>query len=365
MGERFGWVKLHAALEAASASARPSFDDAWHLVHGGTTLRPLASKRVLIFEDALENGPVSNSPLRHRVLREEYWRTFYRRLPSIGRGGTWKSASSDLISANDLKKRLKNKRPIVLWSGGTWLEILFVWWACDALIRCEIDPAEVWVGSATGELAKWASRLSPTHIRRREFLSVLAFNRRCDAEFLSTGARLWGAFCHGDLGVVEAHRAAAVPHLPIHSSDFIPEVRGHSRLFLSSYDTRLLGLFASGEWNSAIASLSSPDTRRTFISLLDGHGDLLISIRLSEWAHHAPDILECRRAENPKSYSRVFEYRLTARGVAMLVEGFDSPTIAPPMTVGGYIAYGLRMKWAKRVVNDNWHFVALNNQEHP
>lgn len=322
-----------------AAPGRPSFGEVFHLAHGGSTaghLKDLGAKHVVMMMDSLTTGPASPSPAKHFALRRDYWRDFYRHLPrpTGGKAPRFSSPPGTLTSSSDLKTGLRGRRrgqPLVLWSGAGWDELLFVWWACDALLRCRVSPEDIWVASPTAEFNRYATREleSVSHANDEDVLRVFTFSRRCGAAFLRSGARQWAAFTAGDLGALQKSRSGRVSApplgpLPPTAAAFVPQFRRRGRtrtLHLSDYDRRLLGLFSSGDWSSAMGRLKNAVTRDAFMSLLQGYGDLLVPARLAAWAMHAPDILEQRPANDAKSFLNAVEYRLTTTGIALLEGG--------------------------------------------
>lgn len=335
------------------APARPSFSDAIHLVHGGSAaghLKVLGAKRVLFSMDSLTTGPASPKPVTHATLRHAYWRDFYRRLPRPAGMRALRSLSppDELTSAKDLKVALRGRRsdqPVVLWTGDPGDEVLFAWWACDALLRCRVSPKGLWVASASAELARGSTSalksmavpVSVAWATDDAVRRVFAVTRRSSAAFLRDGARRWAAFVAGELGALQRPRstrgqpALRLGPLPRAAVELIPQVRwrgGGRQLHLSDYDERLLGVFSSGAWSTARARLEDPSTRAAFRSLLAGHGDLLIPSRLAAWAAHAPGVLEQRPASAASSFLDAVEYRLTGRGMDLLENGLAALALA-------------------------------------
>jgi HEAT repeat protein len=348
-------------------------------VHGGSTaghLKALGAKRVLFSMDSLTTGPASPEPVTHSKLRQTYWRDFYRRLPRPAGRRALRSSSprGELTSATDLKVALRGRRsdqPVVLWTGDPGDEVLFAWWACDALLRCRVSPRDVWVASASAELDRgstselksvaWASDEA---VRR-----VFSVSRRSTAAFLRAGARRWAAFAAGELGALQrplsprGQPALRLSPLPRAAAELIPQVRrrgGGRQLHLSDYDERLLGVFSSGAWSTARARFGDPSTRAAFRSLLDDHGGLLIASRLAAWAAHAPDVLEQRPASAASSFLDAVEYKLTGRGMDLIKNGLTALALAPQMSVGGFVAYAAQMKWGCEFQGEDWRFVRLS-----
>lgn len=349
------------------AKGRPAFGDVIHLANGESTfghLRLLGARKVLGMRDSLTTGPVSTNPTEHTALRKTYWREFYRRIAIRF------SSAHSLISAADLSKGLAGRKPgqpVVLWSGSLWAELLFVWWACDALSRHGVSPGDVWLASTAGDFARYATRKpeTPSHASDEEVRRIFTFSRRCTATELRSGARLWSAFAAGDLGALQEARtkAASAPPLgpmPASACVMVPQLRRkgrQSRLHLSDYDQRLLGLFTSGEWSTALGRLKNRDTKAGFMSLLEGYGDMIIPVRLAEWASHAPDVLESRPIPGAVTALGAVEYRLTNRGTELLHQGLSQPTEAPPIAIGGFVAYASDMEWACDRRDGEWSFV--------
>lgn len=349
-----------------AAKGRPTFHEVIHLAHGGSTfghLRALGAKRVIGAEDSLTTGPASIVPRTHALLRVAYWRAFNRALPRLPgvRAPRYSTSRGTIVSASELKVGLRGRSglPIVLWSGTAWDDLLFGWWACDALIRSKVSPSDIWVASTTAEFNRHAKRQLPSaaHADDDDVLRVFTFSRRCTSAFLRSGARLWRAFTTGDLGALQ--RSVS---LPAPAAAFVPQVQsiGRKKRFrLSAYDSRLLGMFASGDWSMAMGRLKDATTRHAFMSLLDGYGDLLIPVRLADWAAHAPAVLECRPTGQATSYLHAAEYRLTKKGMAIVREGLPDLAIAPEMVVGGFVAYAPDSKWGCETVDGEWRFVRL------
>jgi hypothetical protein len=338
------------------AKGRPAFGDAFHLLRGASTFgrfRHLGAKHLLGSEDSLSTGPSSPHPKHQPLLRQAFWRNFYRSLPRPTgvRPPRYSPTKGMINSLADLEERLRKRpagQPIVMWCGADWDDLLFVWWSCDALTRSKVSPRDLWLASAAAEFNRHAARelTSLDQAGDDDILRMFTFSRRCTAPVLSWGACLWAAFAAGDLGAIQAFRdgprsAPPLGPLPVSAATLVPRVRpgGRShRLRLSAYDHRLLGLFSSGAWTTAMGRLEHAAQRQSFMKLIDAYGGALVAARLAAWAAHAPAVLESRIRLEAKSFLDAVEYRLTSMGMALLKHGLQDLAVAPPLAVGGFIA---------------------------
>jgi hypothetical protein len=363
---------------------RPAFRDVVHLAHGGSTmghLTALGAKRVFGMMDSLTTGPASANPSRHAEVRNTYWREFYRSLPQPpgSRRLRHQKVRDTLSTAADLRVALRGRRPgqsVVLWAGTTWAEILFVWWACDALERCRVHASDVRIACRAGEFARYVSRplYTPAHAADEEVLRLFSFSRRARPSLLRAGARLWSAFAKGDLGYIQTRRDSRLLDPPLEpiprtAAYLIPQIHksgGEFTIHLSRYDERLLGLFGPGEWSTAMERMKDPATQKSFMSLMEGYGDLLIPARLAQWASDVPEVLEKRPAANATSFLNAVEYRLSEKGRATLHANIDFKE-CPKIAIGGFVAYKRTMKWFTENLEGIWRFVAAPSRpgKHP
>ncbi len=302
--------------------------EALHLAYGASMvgqLRRLGAKRVLGLFDSFSTGPVALDSARCTRRRSTYWRAFYALLRQKPPRYTF---PGEVRSAADLRRALRRRRegqPVVLWSfTAEWGERLFEWWACHALRESGVSPREIWLRNSSASEAT-----------------------RCSALFLRTSSRCWAAYATGDLGALQRHGGEALPPAV---AALVPELRGR-RLHLSAADSSLLALFADS-WNR-IASWSS---------VMQDFGDLFPVVRMRQWASFAPQLVEQRTTRQTTPVLDTNEYRLTSAGRSQLSEGLTEPTLAPPVAMGGFVAYTPTMKWACERSAGAWRFVRLPAQ---
>jgi hypothetical protein len=334
--------------------------DAIHLLCGGALAGQirlaLGAERVACMLDSLATGPCRLDPAAHARARLSYWRVFHRRLSAGPRRAPWKPDRHAVISAIDLKRHVSGRTnaSVIVWTGALWNEVLFSWWACDAVLRLGLAPSRLWLAVVPGTAPGYSGSSDA-----RPVSEAFEASRPFERPFLRAGARLWRAFVEGDLPAL-AHAKVTPPLRPLSWAlgSMIPQAVGRgpaARIGLSEYDRQLLECFRAREWGTALSRIRDPTTRERYLWLMQ-FGDLRIVERLEAWALHEPSILARRVVAGTSPFTRT-EYRLDLGGLDALDCGLSTPRSAPAQWLGGYLAYGPHMRWLRRNTKSSWRLV--------
>jgi hypothetical protein len=321
----------------------PSIRDAIHLVEGSSAMGWLMSMRVkrgARTDDRLTSGPCDIDPDRHAELRRRWDR-------EVAPGVEWRS----LLDLAALRQRIDDDALVVLWGTRAYSNLVWMWWALDALERIGVarsrcvlarphsdDPFAI-VGAFDADEMRdaFAAATEATEDQWRE------------------GRELWIKFASpSPLAFDEARRrgSSAWPELTasadLHGAWFPRVIDG--RLLLSELDEELLGNIGDGsdEPRKIIGTL--PDHR---ISQLVGMFDAYFHVeRLRQWA--TLGVLEREAGEGMSPYVQD-RFRVTDRARALLNDGLEHVSDAPPMYVGGCRVNDPASPWVRIEDDAGWH----------
>ncbi|HEV7280002.1 MAG TPA: hypothetical protein VGN57_07290 [Pirellulaceae bacterium] len=303
--------------------------------------------------DSVWIGPCSPDPVRHGALRREEFERLEaaiaadapkdRRTSRLRREGR-KNLDQDVLTADDLRQRLEAFSPllpIVVWTTSAWTDRLFLWWVCDALRRAEVDLDRVYVAepSLSEDDPHRASECLGI-FNEPELAEASALAQPLTRELRDASADLWLAFAGPDPTAFDRLRRLPSAALPRSCEPFrygFPRRDPDGTLRLSELDQRLLGFLREDEWRRPIDLLiaASPDE-----PLLFPYRERFVGYRLQRWRERKseePYLISEPRPDGVNSFTRV-AYRLS-EGAKALADGIDSLSQAPPMEIGGCVAY--------------------------
>jgi Domain of unknown function (DUF1835) len=329
--------------------------DAVHLIRGssaGGTLRQSGARFVIAAPDSLAYGPSSFDPVEHWGLRSAFWNEV--------------SGSSSLepekapIAAAELQAAVQafpSGLPIVLWSGENWNDRLFLWWALDALSRTSLALRTIWLASPLC-IHEWDFLESMGCYRPDQITEMFGRAHRFGPKTVKAASARWRLFCATTPRGLADIATTREPWFGL-STDylrFFPRAISKA-LCVSEFDEVVLSGFSPKAWRRPL-SLLSPE-RLTQHPVLLNHGDLLPLLRLDAWTVPRPlPVLLRRETGNERIYTR-YEYRLTAHGARVLKHGLGNVAWAPPLSMGGHVAYDAKNPWVVRQMAAGWKLHSL------
>lgn len=303
----------------------------------GTAVRRSLRLHVHLVPDNLLVGPCASSPDAHREARSSYWdfdkreRTHFR------------------ASLDEVMKAVSSRSRLVVWTSRLWSDTVALWALCAwRLLHRPLDPKIdiAVVGTAsdhafgrgsirvTGADVRAglgsAHPLSLTHARE-----MARFWRKLTARspiLASTAGR--PARGREDLFAIGTYQAGFFPRLIA------------SRPILSRVDELLFSCI-EGRWSTPADVFMRSSTAGEALREWASHtGDVFIARRLQAWAEHdggrAAMEHEPHRPERCMLEAR---YRLSAAGEKLVQDGLDDIAQAPPLAVGGAVAYDPLASW--------------------
>ncbi|ABC81186.1 hypothetical protein [Anaeromyxobacter dehalogenans] len=318
-----------------------------HLVQGAmaeASVKAASAGEVIGVVDDLTYGPCSLSPIRHALLRRRFWQAE----AEGGPGGRWLSqdrterADTHVFSADELGRRLSvlaDDFRVCLWVSGHWREMLFGCWAADALHRIGVAEERVLIGRPR------APKQPVAWIDETDLNEAVERAAPMSPKWKAGALRVWRSYCQSAAAIeqLRSSHPAVLPRLGSalrHYADLLPREGTRSRSRLSRLDEAILGALSSKAWRvypELFRSLSSPLSR--FVNIF---GDLPVS-RVWHWSQHRRGMFIERAPEGTDETGPGF--RLTETGVELLRDGLTRFDDAPPLQVGGHLAYGRTDPW--------------------
>jgi hypothetical protein len=322
----------------------------------------------ILLADNLVVGPSSIDPDEHSALRRNFWRADIesRALSPRQKRRHLDGVEDAILGAGllaDELRRFPEDRRVVLWTGGLWRELLAFWWALDALHRHGFSPARFDVAQPPlGRFADERWEFSLGCIPDNQLVEIFGKRTTLGASRARAGRSLWRKYATSSGAFDSARRKGSrhFPNLaPIAETHgwFFPRVdTRRGRVRLSVIDQLIFGVMRTGRWIPPIACMKD----RALFHFLLAIGDEFILCRLREWAEHCPNspALLARPAPGVSRFTDV-AYRLTPLGVRLRDEGLDSVREAPPLAVGGGVAYGGNNPWIRYDDGAHWRLERL------
>jgi hypothetical protein len=158
--------------------------------------------------------------------------------------------------------------------------------------------------------------------------SPVAFSRFC-----ATGSAL-----HPELGNLSRYHAG-----------FFPRIGGPG-LSLSRLDELVLS-HLSEEWSTPVkVFLKAAKAGSALDAWISHTGDLYLAARLLAWSRHTRGSIVERRREHPANPSEMTRWAFRWRaGAEAILHALPSLGAAPPVSIGGAVAYDLKRPWVCRV----------------
>jgi hypothetical protein len=331
----------------------PSIADAIHLVFSDSGMGCLLGagakrSRVHGSGDALTSGPCDVDPARHEKLREAW---------DIERG--W-PGSGHRIGLERLRTMIAGVEPVVLWGTRAYLDLVWLWWALDALRRIGAERSRFFIARpAPADPLSGCGGSTPDEAH----VALAAATPIRDDEWRE-GAELWSEYASSSpLAFDEARRngSTVFPELTssaeLHGAWFPRFTDG--RLRLSELDAVLLG--GVGEtWLTTSDLLHTLPERE--VARVEWPFYPFASIyRLRAWAMHGVLEREAVDDENPWVQDR---FRATDSSRALIDHGLDGVDDAPPLYVGGCLVNDRTSPWVRIEDESGWK-LALHARSGP
>lgn len=300
----------------------------------GAVLSDLTSP-VVVASDNLLLGPANTHPSRHRDLRAEYW---------------GKDALLSLPKARDRSGDL----PICVWLPPTPNAFLIL---CQIAARALKRERKLFVVDLSLVVPATPPRgIDPGPAPYVDAATVLP--SAPPATMWSTretesAAELWRLWCrrsptHFSKRCSHAQSPALANLGRIHAGTF-PTYAGR-KLSLSRLDELLLRQL-SPEWRTPAEVFSRASREEAeFEAWLSHLGDLYVARRLREWARHSQGgIVERKREPQARSSAMQRWSFRWARGGEAILDELPSVSMAPPLFLGGAVAYDTAHIWVSCV----------------
>ena len=322
-------------------------EEAIHLVSGSAASGQLIGtrariKRIYRSDDKLTSGPCDIDPFRHAELRRVW--------DMDGVPYAWRKP----LDLADLRTALAGNDSVVLWGTRAYSDLIWIWWALDALSRVGAAGPRCFLARphsddplvTMGGLPPEAARIA------------LAAANPITAEEWREGAELWIQYASPSplaFDQTRRKRSSAFPELTSSAEPhgaWFPRIRD-GRLRLSALDEVLLGGIGDS-WRTTDEVLRAlPDNR---VEQLVWPFDAYFAIvRLRAWAAHGVLDREVLTDMNPYAQDR---FRATDRVRALLDHGLERVGDAPPMFVGGCRVNDSTSPWVRIEDDDGWRLAA-------
>jgi hypothetical protein len=320
----------------------PSIAEAIHLVSGTAgagQLKGAGARKGIHSDDRLTSGPCDVDPVRHTELR----RTWDLEVaPYI----EWRSA----LDLAKLRTVIAGDAPIVLWGTRAYANLVWIWWALDALGHIGVERSRCFLARPHADDPFAIVGMFGADETRHALAAATAIT---DDQWRE-GIDLWMKFASpSPLAFDEARRqgSSAFPELTssteLHGAWFPRFEDG--RLRLSELDEVLLGNVGDS-WRTPRKIVGAlPEPRITqLVRMFDAYFHVE---RLCQWAARGVLERETVEEDNPFEQDR---FRATDRARALLSDGLERVGDAPPMYVGGCRVNDPSSPWVRIVDNAGW-----------
>jgi hypothetical protein len=319
----------------------PSIAEAIHLVSGSAAagwVKAIGAKTGITSDDKLTSGPCDVNPVRHAELRRTWDGAEFRRPFDLER----------------LRGAIAGEAPIALWGTRAYSDLVWIWWALDALDRIGVARSRCWLAQPYSDDSYAIVGMFDADEMRAAFSAATPIT---DDQWRE-GGELWSQFASpSPLAFDEVRRRGSSAFSELTSS---AEIHGawfprfdNGRLRLSELDEVLLGNVGDS-WrtpNNVIGTLPERGHEQ-LISPFDAYFTVE---RLRHWATHGVLERETLDDQNPYEQDR---FRATDRARALLSDGLDRVSDAPPMYVGGCRVNDPASPWVRIAAAAGWRLAS-------
>lgn len=312
-------------------------------------------------DDELTCGPSSADPRQHGAVRRSFWAAQRREGHDFAHAPDL-SLNEAVLDTDALSKALPNARDaeaIVVWSSLYWPDVLFRWWAFDALMSNAEKGRTYWVAAPNAEW-KWPGGLTEAEVvadcrftrvslpqARRAAAAWLAFASD-SPEWLATPGRRRALLAPRDRGVSWFY-AALLPRIG----------RAGGNLGISIIDEWLLSNFH--EWRSLSDVFRASAFPQDFWPMLN-LGESLLYARLAWWSRHRGGVfMNTQAVESHRPSDQ--RHCLTDEGRLLLERGLARLDDSPPVQVGGYSSADRSPQWALSEHPNHWTLERIQDHD--
>lgn len=331
-------------------------DAAVHLMPAHQSLGSIPKLALIYCGDHLAVGPCNVDPLKHQEDRRAYFDGWPASPTSNAKTKTGRLRRSADVprrencwSASNLKELeealncASKSTPIVVWTSPSYVERLKLFWFIDSFERLQIDRTRVWISQSCGDDEPGGvSRSLGAHpdANLAEAFSKAFQVSNFDYDQL---AKLWQYYACDDAANFDQQRRRPLDLAPFIGSDtniyvdLFPQMDGDGKLQLSSLDQSLLQLVPAEQFVTVAEVMIALASSRQ--NLQPCFGELIFLNRLCEFARaESSPLLELQIVEGVNRLTQT-RFKLTSCGKQVIAEGLSTMNDAPPMHVGGAIAY--------------------------
>ncbi|WP_437816545.1 hypothetical protein [Sorangium sp. So ce1078] len=297
-------------------------------------LRKIASP-VVVEDDNILLGPSSTEPKRHRTLRARYWGI--EPSTELNADLARSDGKSICVALPPTVRGLLSFSKICASAAERGRQVFVMALASDVLPAMPQgpDPAEdVYIDVAD------ALQRKPSVSQCSELEIVLA-------------ATLWKLWCRRSPVAISRFCASGgalhpgLASLGRYHAGYFPRQTAQG-LLLSRFDELLLRQLSS-DWIAPVKVFSNGMRAKSGLHAWLSHvGDFYVPKRLLDWSRHSHGrIIECREHPERSSELSRWSFRWRAGGEKIL-EQLPSLQIAPPVSIGGAVAYDADRAWVCR-----------------
>lgn len=309
----------------------PAIADAIHVVSSesgaGQLLAAGARRaRIRISNDRLTSGPCDVDPVRHEELRQAWARWYIKRLP-----------------LEELRAAIAGDEPVVLWGTGAFADLVWLWWALDALRRIGADgPRFLLARPRRDHPLETVGGSSP-----EKALVALEAAQPITDDVWREGVELWRKYASpSPLAFDEARRTGSV---------VFPELTSSTDLFGAWFPRFIDGRIRLSELDEVLLGALDPSwiTASKLLGRLPAHQMEMVAWpfepyffleRLRGWAVRGVLEREEVADENPWTRDR---FRANEKTRALVDEGLDWIDDAPSLHVGGCVVNNPASPWVR------------------
>ncbi|WP_441289251.1 hypothetical protein ACSRUE_00175 [Sorangium sp. KYC3313] len=290
---------------------------------------------VVVEDDCLLLGPSSADPKRHRIMRTRYW-------------GVQPSAELNKSIARD------DSRPICIALPPTIDGLLSFSRICaSGAARRRQMYAVALEPDAVGAIPQGPDPSPKVYVDVADALRRTPPMARCSELEIALSGTLWKLWCRRSPVAISRFCATGdalhplLANLGRYHAGFFPR-RTERGLLMSRFDELLLRQLSS-DWIKPVKVFSSGMRAQSGLHAWLSHvGDLYVSERLLSWSRHTHGrIIECEEHPEKSSELSRWSFRWRAGGEAIL-DALPSLQVAPPVAIGGAVAYDPEHAWICR-----------------
>lgn len=309
-----------------------------HVAIGGIAGEEIAkvASPVVVADDGILLGPASVGPKHHRVARAQYW------------------GSEPSFELNEELVRGAGP-PFCVWLPPTLHGLLSLGQICSVALKRE--RAVFVVALASVPSRAFPQGLDPAPQVYLDVASILHRPppaTRWSKRETTSAAALWRLWCRrspagfSKLCAAGQEQDPQLADLGRYHAGIFPRYVGR-RLLLSRSDELLLRQL-SQDWLTPVKVFVNAIKAESKLDAWISHlGDLYVAERLLEWSRHTRNRIVERQKEHPPRPSEMKRWSFRWRkGAESILDALPSLRAAPPVSIGGAVAYDPEHPWVCR-----------------